>query len=380
MKKAKQALLAALLAALAGGAYWAVRGERAPTNPAAKTVPPVPVGVATAETGEIPVLLNLVGRAEAYESVTLKSRVDGQVQAVLYNEGQAVAQGDVLLRLDPGDFAARVTQAEAVVARDAAQLAKAQGDTRRYDDLKARGFVSDEKVNEVRTAERAAAATLQADQAALELARLQLSYTTIRAPFAGIVGARLVFPGSAVKTNDTVLAVVNRVQPLNVSFSVPERHAERLRRQLASAPLAVRVALPGGRSEAWTARADFIDNAVDPASGTILLKARFDNRAAGLTPGQFLDVSLVLDTLRDAVLVPDAAIQQGADGNYLYVVKPDQTAEMRKVAVHTSYRGRSALSGGVAAGETVVVDGQLRLAPGSPVQSRPSGEAAAPTR
>ena len=356
-----------LVAVLAAGGFWYGRqegnGRKLPAKPG-----PVPVTVAKAELSEMPLLLNTVGRAEAWEGVTLKSRVDGQVQAVRYTEGQAVKKGEVLLQLDPGDFAARVAQAEAVVARDEAQLAKAHADVERHAGLKARGFVSDEKLNEMRTNEMAVAATLKADRAALELARLQLSYTTIRAPFAGVVGARLVFPGSAVKTNDTALAVVNRVDPLYVTFSVPERHLSRLRQSLAQGPLTVQLSVPGSKSEELHGKVRFIDNAVDPATGTIVMKAVFDNPRGQLTPGQFINVSTTLERLADAVLVPNEAVQQGANGNFLYVAKTDDTVEMRKIEVLASHQGKSAIGQGLAVGETVVTDGQLRLTPGAAIR------------
>ena len=186
--------------------------------------PPVPVTAVKATVRDIPLTLQVVGRAEAFESVALKSRVDGQIAAVLFTEGQHVNQGDVLIRLDPTDFAARLQQAEATAARDEALIAKTRADTARYTALKERNFVSEEKVNDIRTNEAAATANLRASKAAAEVARLQLSYATIRAPISGIVGARLVFPGSAVKANDVTLAVVNRVRPLLVSFAVPEKH------------------------------------------------------------------------------------------------------------------------------------------------------------
>lgn len=388
-------MLALLVAAvmLAGAGYWYLAAHKDGQGKEVKPAGPVPVKVASAKTADIPVLLEVVGRAEAYESVTLKARVDGQVAAVSYAEGQHVRQGDVLLRLDPADFQARLQQAEANLARDEAQLAKARADVQRYVALNSRGFVSEEKVNEVRTAEAAAQATLRADQAAVELARLQVSYTTIRAPFAGVVGARLVFPGTAVKTNDTALAVVNRVRPLYVTFSVPEKHLPKLRAALARGPLHASISLPGNREQRsndprgnephFDAQIGFIDNAVDATTGTIQMKARLDNQDEKLTPGQFLNVAMALDTLNGAVVVPAEAVQQGPEGNFLYVVREDRSVEVRKIAVLATYRGLAAIAQGVADGETVVTDGQLRLKPGATVQVKSpapeTGKAPAPT-
>lgn len=378
MNNPKRLPIAFGIAALIGIGFWVWNSTRTPTPPATKTNTPVPVIVAKAQSGDMPVYLNVVGRAEAYEGVTVKSRVDGQVLSVSYTEGQFVKQGDVLVRLDPGDFNARLAQAEAIVARDQAQLAKAQADLERYQGLKARGFISDEKVNEVRTNVAAAAATLKADQSAVELARLQAAYTTVRAPFSGVVGARLVFPGSTVKINDTALAVVNRVDPLLVTFSVPERHLPVLRRAVSHGPMSVQITLPGSKDAAFEGKAKFIDNAVDAATGTIQMKAVLDNKAARLTPGQFLNVSMVLDKLTDAVLVPNEAIQQGAEGNFLYAVKPDDTVEIRKLQILASHQGMTAIGKGVTTGETVVTDGQLRLTPGATIRSKPAAGAETP--
>lgn len=381
MNRSKRVPIAIGIIALIGVGFWGWNSMRKPAAPAAKASSPVPVIVAKAQNGNMPIYLNAVGRAEAYEGVTVKSRVDGQILSVNYTEGQFVKQGDVLMHLDPGDFNARLAQAEAVVSKDEAQLAKAQADLERYQGLKARGFVSDEKVNEVRTNAAAAAASLKADQAARELARLQVSYTAVRAPISGVVGARLVFPGSTVKINDTALAVVNRVDPLYVSFAVPERHLPALRRALSQGPVGVQVSLPGSKDAVFEGKARFIDNAVDAATGTIQMKALLDNRAARLTPGQFLNVSMVLDRLNDAVLVPTEAIQQGVDGNFLYAVKPDDTVDLRKLEIIASHQGMTAIGKGVAAGETVVTDGQLRLTPGAAVSSKAqSGKEAPPAQ
>lgn len=350
--------------------------------------PPVPVTTARAATRDVPVTLQVVGRAEAYESVVLKSRVDGQVAAVLFTEGQHVNQGEVLIRLDPKDFAARLQQAEANAARDQALVAKTRSDTARYAALKDRNFVSEEKVNDIRTNEAAASANLLASKAAVELARLQRSYTTIRAPFDGVVGARLVYPGSSVKINDTTLAVVNRVRPLLVSFSVPEKHLPRLRAAMASAigktaGMKVDVSLPGDSTQHLEGEVRFLDNAVDSASGTIQMKAVLPNADEKLTPGQFLNVSLLLDTLPGTVTVPNEAVQQGAEGNFVFIVKDDNSVEMRKVVTAASAGGLTAMSTGVQAGETIVTDGQLRLAPGvrvnptSPANSTANADAPA---
>lgn len=340
--------------------------------------PPVPVTAAKAVAKDIPVSLQVVGRAEAFESVVMKSRVDGQVATVLFTEGQHVNQGDVLIRLDPTDFAARLQQAEATAARDEALIAKMRADTARYTALKERNFVSEEKVNDIRTNEAAATANLRASKAAAEVARLQLSYATIRAPITGIVGARLVFPGSAVKANDVTVAIVNRVRPLLVSFSVPEKHLPQLRAARQAGTLKVDITQPGDTSQHFQGTVRFIDNAVDAGTGTILLKAELPNQDEKLTPGQFLNISLLLDTLRQAVAVPDNAVQQGADGNYVYVVKDDASVEMRRIEAIASEDGLTAVRGAIQVGETIVTDGHLRLTPGAKVRIKEETPAGKP--
>jgi multidrug efflux system membrane fusion protein len=347
---------------LAGGLAIAACSDDGAKKPPEQA--PVPVTAAPAVLRDVPVILRVVGRSEAFESVTLKSRVDGQVEAVLFTEGQHVDQGDVLIRLDPTDFAARLRQTEAATARDEALAGKMRADTVRYTALKERNFVSDEKVNDVRTGEATAAADLRASRAAVEVARLQLSYATIRAPISGIVGARLVFPGSAVKANDVTLAVVNRIRPLLVNFAVPERYLPQLRAARRNGGLIVDITEPGNDAAHFEGAVRFIDNTVDAATGTIQLKAELPNEDEALMAGQFLNVALVLDTLKQAVSVPDNAVQQGADGNYLYVIEEDGRAGLRRVEPLASRDGFTAVRGDLRAGEKVVTDGQLRLAPG----------------
>ena len=337
--------------------------------------PPVPVTTAKAEERDIPVTLKVVGRTEAYESVVLKSRVDGQVANVLFAEGQRVRKGDLLIQLDPADFSARLQQAAATSARDAALLDKTRADTARYTALKERNFVSEEKVNEVRTNEAAATANLRASKAAAEVLRLQTSYTAIRAPFDGIVGARVVFPGSSVKTNETALAVVNRVRPLLVSFSVAEKHLPLLRGAIESGQssgqgMKADITLPSDEKAHFAGTVHFLDNAVDATTGTILMKARLSNDDEKLTPGQFVNVALLLDTLPHAVVVPKEAVQQGAEGNFIYVVKDDNSVEVRKVEIAAADSGMAAIGKGLQVNETVVTDGQLRLTPGSKIKTK----------
>ncbi len=381
MRAGRLLVLAMALAAVAAGSWFSLKSDSSAPAKKGAGPGPVPVLMAKAELRDVPLTLEVSGRTAAFESVTLKARVDGQVQAVSFAEGQHVRRGDVLLRLDPADFQARLRQAEANLARDQAQAAKAQADVERYVALKAKGFVSDERVGEMRTVATAAAATVRADQAGADVARLQLGYATVRAPFDGIVGARLVFPGSAVKVNDTALAVVNRVRPLYVTFAVPEKHLPRLRAGLANnragkAALTATIGLPGDKTTTLTGEVRFIDNAVDAATGTIQMKATLANETETLTPGQFVNVALVLETLAQAVTVPAETVQQGPDGPFLYVVS-DGAAQLRKVRLAATQAGLAVIANGLTAGETVVTDGQLRLTPGAKVKPAGSGDSGA---
>jgi len=372
--------LAIALVAAGLGSWFFLRTE---TSPSAKKGPggmPVPVLMAKADVRDVPLTLEVAGRTEAFESVTVKARVDGQVQAVPFAEGQHVRRGDVLVRLDPADFQAKLRQAEANLARDQAQLAKARTDVGRYVALQSKGFVSEEKVGEMRTAAAAAEAVVNADQAAVDLARLQLEYATVRAPIDGVIGARLVFPGSAVKVNDTGLAVVNRVRPLYVTFAMPEKYLPRLRATIASSRAALKTAisLPGDKSTSFAGEVRFVDNTIDAATGTIVLKALLPNQGEALKPGQFVNVSMVLETVAQAITVPAEAVQQGPEGPFLFVVQADSSVQIRKVQLSATQSGLAIVAEGLQAGETVVTDGQLRLTPGAKV--KPAGGDAKPAK
>lgn len=360
-----------VLAATGGIAYWFGHNEQ----PAAKKngSAPVPVQVARAEVRDVAVVLELTGRVEAYESVDIRARVDGQVQTIEFSEGRHVRRGDVLVQLERSDFEARTRQAEAALARDQALLAKARTDLERTLSLKAKGFVADAGVDAARSTLAAAEASVAADQAALDLATLQLGYTTLRAPFDGRVGARLVFPGTSIKANDTVLALVNRVKPALVSFNVPEKYLPLIRSARGKVDT-ITISRPGVPATQAGALS-FIDNAVDTTTGTIQAKARLANDDEALVPGQFVTVAMTVQTLSNAVTVPLGAVQQGPAESYIYVVKDDQTVELRNITVAARQQGIAAIAHGLSAGEAVVIDGQLRLVPGARI--RPADEAPA---
>lgn len=361
----RRTTLIGIAAAAIGATLWLLFGGAETKKP--QGAPPVPVKLATAEKRDVAVTLELTGRSAAFETVTVRSRVDGQVLAVPFAEGQHVRRGDVLVRLDPADFDARLRQAEANVVRDRAQVAKAKADVDRYVSLKAKGFVSDASVDDMRTMLATAEATFQANQAAADLARLQAGYTVVRAPIDGTVGARLVYPGGAVKANDTALAVVNRVKPIQVGFAVAEKHLPQLRANVVKGNLKAAVSLPG-TTETLSGEVRFLDNAVDPGTGTIQMKATLPNTDERLAPGQFVNVSLPLEMLSGVVAIPAEAVQQGPEGPYVFVVGADDAATLRPVAVKAVQQGIAVVAQGLEAGETVVTDGQLRLVAGAKVR------------
>jgi multidrug efflux system membrane fusion protein len=382
MNWSKTLPVAGVVVAIGVGVWLYFGGSAAPQEK--KGPPAVPVLMAKAEIRDVALTLELAGRTEAYETVSLKARVDGQVLAVPFTEGRHVGRGEVLVRLDPRDFEARLRQAEANLARDQAQVIKAQADVERAVALKAKNFVAEAAVETARAAADSAAATVKADRAAADLARLQLDYATVSAPFDGVVGARLVFPGSSVIANNTALAVVNRVRPLLVRFDVPEKYLPRLRAGMAKGKYAgAAISLPGGdKSAAVTGEVRFLDNAVDPTTGTIQMKALLANEDEKLTPGQFVNISLALETLSQVVTVPTEAVQQGPEGTFLYVVAADETVQVRKVAIAATQGAQgkqvAAVKEGLAGGEIVVTDGQLRLVPGAKVRPADTRPAEAP--
>jgi len=356
-----------LLALLATGP--ACRRKKAPP------IPGSPVTVAAAQQKDVPLELAAVGRVEAIQTVGVKALVGGEVTRVYFKEGQPVRKGDVLFTIDPRPFEIGLKQAESQRERDQAQLRNAETDLARYTDLVRKDYVTKEQYDALAANRDVLVATVKADEAGVANARLNLDYATVRSPIDGRTGALFIDAGNIIKANDTNPAVViDQMSPIYVTFAVPEQNLERVRSFQADAPLATE-AVPETPSAAPVSGVlTFIDNAVDQTTGTITLKATFENRDLVLWPGQFLNVRLTLTTEKGVVVVPSQAVQSGQTGEYVYVVKEDMTAEMRPVKVDRVYGEESVIASGLKPGERVVTDGQLRLRPGAKVEIKAGTE------
>ncbi|MEQ1871764.1 MAG: efflux RND transporter periplasmic adaptor subunit, partial [Vicinamibacterales bacterium] len=327
----------------------------------------VPVTVTTVTSQAVPVEIQAIGAVEPLATVAVRAQITGELTSVNFREGEDVAKGQELFTLDRRPLEAVLAQAEANLARDVAQAANARAQAVRYQDLAQRGIATKEQVDTTRTAATALEAVVEADKASIENAKVQLQYATITAPLSGRTGALMVHPGSLVRANDTApLVVINQVSPISVSFSVPERQLPELKQYMARGPVSVHAEVPGDGSKA-TGRVAFVDNLIDRTTGTIRVKGTFDNRGRQLWPGQFVNVTVTLTTVQNAVTVPSLAVQTGPQGTFIYVVKADQSAEVRLVTVERTRGDTSIIAKGVQPGETVVTDGQLRLTPGSRV-------------
>jgi multidrug efflux system membrane fusion protein len=302
--------------------------------------------------------------------------VGGILAQVHFREGHDVKEGDVLFTLDRGPLEAELRQAQANLARSQAQLNNARKDAQRYAELARQGFVSQQQADQAEAAAAALEATARADQAAVDNARIQLGYATIRAPISGRAGALLLHEGDLVKVSDTPMVVINRIRPIDVAFALPERELPEIRARSAEGSLHVTAQAPQTGRTLGEGQVTFIDNRVDQVTGTIQLKASFPNEDGVLWPGQFVNVIVTLAVDPAAVVVPSPAVQMGQSGRYVFVVKPDQTAELRPVTVAREVGEETVIASGVSPGETVVTDGQLRLVPGAKVDAKPAAETA----
>lgn len=329
---------------------------------------PAPVTVAQAVARDMPVLATAPGNVEAINSVAVKSLVDGQLLESRVKDGADVAAGDLLFRIDPRPAQAALQQALAALAKDQSALVQARSQVERYTDIAKKGYLSADQMEQYRTNLDAARASVKVDEANVAAARVELSYTEIRAPIAGRLGRILIQPGNVVKANDTnALVTINQIEPIYVSFALPAAQLGRIQRAQQVAPLHLRAKVIGV-DQPVEGTVAFIDNAVDTATGTIRLRGEFGNRAHMLWPGQLVSVSLTLGHDANAVVVPAQAVQNGPEGAYVFVVRADRTAEQRVVAIDRVVAGEAVVADGLAVGETIVVDGQSRVEQGTPLQ------------
>jgi multidrug efflux system membrane fusion protein len=329
----------------------------------------VPVTVAAAVQKNVPVQLSAIGNVEAYNTVSIRARIGGELQKVFFKEGDEVKEGDILFLLDPRPYAAALQQAEANLARDLVQAQNAEREAKRARDLNEKGVVSREQYDRIRTEADAASAVVKADRAAAENAKLQLEYCTIRSPISGRTGKLMIQLGNMVKANDeTPLIVINQITPIYVSFALPEKNLQAIKSSRKAGQVGVETIIPEGAAAPIAGELTFIDNAVNITTGTILLKATFANNDRVLWPGQFVKVILTLATRPNAVVVPSQAVQTGQSGSYVFVIRNDSTAEMRTVIPGAAHNNEIIIEKGVQPNEIVVTDGQLQLITGTAVE------------
>src|SRR3954447_12241218 len=327
----------------------------------------VPVVVSKVERTSFPVELHAIGTGQAFKTVSVESQVAGIVKEVHYSQGQVIHQGDLLITLDISPFRAALAQAEAALARDKAQAQLSQAELRRYSELDKQGIISKQQYEQSLASSAAMQATVQADEAAIQTATIELSYCSIYAPISGVAGAQLVYPGATVKANDLpVLVVINQVSPIYVDFAVPQQYLGSIKSFMARSPLGVQ-ATPPGDSVAEKGVLTFINNTVDASTGTIHLMGSFPNTDQRLWPGQFSNVLLRLNEEQNVLVIPSQAVQTGQQGDYVFVTKPNMTVDVRQVKVGQSVNNQTQVLQGVSEGETVVIDGQVRLVPGTKV-------------
>jgi membrane fusion protein, multidrug efflux system len=340
--------------------------------------PSVPVAVGTVVQKAMPIEISVIGAAEPFSSVAIRAQTTGQLTSVNFTEGDDVMAGQVLFTLDRRPLEAALQQAQANLDRDVAQAANAAQQAKRFDELAQRGIATREQVDTSRTTVTALNATVDADKAAVENAKVQLQYATITAPISGRTGALMVHEGNLVRANDQAsLVVINQVTPISVTFAIPEARLPELRKYMAGGALRVTASPPNDGASPAVGRISFIDNAVDPTTGTIKIKGTFPNSDRRLWPGQYVNVVVTLSMDPGAIVVPSVAVQAGQQGSYVYVVNAEQKVDMRPVVVGRTSATETVIDSGLKPGETVVTDGHLRLVPGSRVTVKGQNEPAA---
>jgi membrane fusion protein, multidrug efflux system len=363
--------LAVVAIIAAGFVIWQQAASPGASARAAQKAAPTqaPVHVGLAESKSFPVMLNGLGTVQATNVVTVRSRVDGQIEKVGFEEGQIVKQGDLLVQIDAAPFQAALNQAVAKLAQDQASLTNAKQDLDRTATLAQHGNATQQLLDQRTAAVGSLTAQLQADQAAIESAKVQLAYTTIRSPLTGRAGFRLIDAGNIVHATDqNGVLTITQLQPISVVFTAPEHDLPAISEGLKAGPLKVTAYSSDGRKALAEGTLKLIDNQVDVASGTIRLKATFDNADNALWPGLSVATRLLVSTIDQAVVVADNAVQRGPNGLYVYVVTPDSKAELRNVTVGRMDGGQAVVEKGLSPGERVVTSGHYRVLPGGPVQ------------
>ena len=344
-----------------------------------KGVPPkpvVPVTAATVEQKAAPYEIQAIGNIVEYAGVNVRSQAGGYLSKIHFQKGQFVKKGAILFTIDPRPYQASLMQAEGSMAKDQAQLANARADEQRYAELVKKGYISKQQYEQSQAAANALEAVVKADQAAVEYAKVQLSFCYIHAPISGRLGDILIDEGNLVKAADDnkFLVTIRQMQPIYVSFSVPEKTLGEIKKYMVSKQLSINVYADKGDTKPEKGMLSFVDNTVDPTTGTIRLKGTLKNEADRLWPGQFVNVVLSLYTQSDAVTIPSQAIQSGQHGQYVYTIKDDLTTEIRPVVISRTYGNDSIIEKGLKPGEKVVTDGQLRIVPGAKVQIKESAD------
>ena len=327
----------------------------------------VPVTIAEVVQQTSPVDIKSFGTAEAYSTVAIRSQVTGLLMKVHFAEGQLVKKGDILLSIDPRPYESALKQAQANLLKDNFQLANAEKGLSRQTDLLKKGYASQDDFDQSKTAVDSLRATVEADNAAVEYAKLQLEYCTIKSPIEGLAGMLLINEGNLIKSNDIPIVTINQIKPIYITFTVPGENLPQIQKYMAIGNLKVTAQRPLGDEQVFEGNLTFVDNAVDSSTGTIRLRGTFDNGDNKLWPGQFTNVTLTLTQEPNSIVVPLQAVQNSQQGQYVYVVKPDNTVEFRIIKVVRTISDGLVVDG-LKAGETVVTDGQLRLVNGSKIQ------------
>jgi len=366
--------VAAIAIVAAGYTAWQLGPARGARDATPAPPPAVPAQVATATRRDLPLYLTGLGTVQAFNTVTVRSRVDGELKKVAFTEGQDVKAGDLLAQIDPRPTKAALDQAAAKKVQDEAQLANAKLDLQRFADLAKRDFATKQQLDTQRALVGQLQAQINGDQAAIDSAQTQLDYTTITSPLNGRTGIRLVDQGNIVHATDTNgLVVVTQLQPISVVFTLPEDQLSAVKAAMASGPVPILAMSRDGKQKLADGTLALVDNQIDQSTGTIRLKGTFANTDGALWPGEFVNIRLLAQIARNVVTMPSTALQRGPDGYYAYVVKPDDTVDMRPIDVGQIADGVAIVNGGLAAGETVVTAGQYRLEPGARVAARGTG-------